>query len=316
MAGYAGLINGALKRRSFLGYMAAFFGATLASPFLPRWGRSETAPSSKVVVAGGEPAAAVQAVLDALGGIDAFVKTGDRVILKPNASFPNPPEWGSTTHPEVVVAVAKLCLEAGAKRVLVVDNTLRNPEVCFQRCGIQDALKGIPEVHLLAPKSETLYREVEVPQGLSLRRTQVYQEVLEAECLINLPTAKTHSASGVSMALKNLMGLIWDRRTFHRNLDLDQAIADLASILKPSLTVMDANYALLTAGPGGPGKVEQWNRVIGSTDPLAVDAYTVSLGAWYGRKVRPDQVKHLRAAHGLGLGAIDLKGMQIVERGA
>jgi uncharacterized protein (DUF362 family) len=303
------------SRRFFLTWGLAVLGSIWTWPFLPRWGRVRGSSTSKVVVAGGEPSSSVRAALDVLGGIDAFVKTGDRVLLKPNASFPNPPEWGCTTHPDVVVTMAKLSLEAGAKRVLVVDNTLRNPEICFQRSGIRDALDGIPGVHLIAPKQESLYEEVEVPGGKSLHRTGVYREVLEADCWINLPTAKTHSASGVSLSLKNLMGLVWDRRTFHRNLDLDQAIADLAIILKPAFTLMDANYALLTAGPGGPGKVEQWNKVVAGLDPLAVDAFTVSLGSWYGRKIRPDQVKHLRAAHGLGLGTIDLEGMQIVERG-
>jgi uncharacterized protein (DUF362 family) len=112
------------------------------------------------------------------------------------------------------------------------------------------------------------------------------------------------------------MGLVWDRKTFHRDLDLNQAIADLASVLRPAFTLMDANYALLTAGPGGPGKVEQWNKVIAGIDPLAVDAYTVSLGAWYEQRIRPDQVKHLRAANELGLGTIDLENIQVVERGA
>jgi uncharacterized protein (DUF362 family) len=273
-------------------------------------------PPSKLAVAGGEPAQAVSLALEALGGIDAFVKQGETVVLKPNVGFPNPPHWGSTTHPQVVVAVAGLCLEAGASKVLVVDHPLRKPELCFRRSGLQDALKGMKGVHLLAPKRKTLYEEVEVPQGRSLHRTRVMRALLDADRWINLPTAKSHSATGVSLGLKNLMGLVWDRATFHRDLDLDQAVADLATILKPSLTIMDAAYALVSAGPGGPGPVERWNRVIAGVDPVAVDAYTVGLGAWYGRRVRPDQVKHLRAARALGLGNTDMNALEIVERGA
>lgn len=302
-------------RRSFLYTLFGAFGSVASCPlFFPR--RVSALPSSKLVVAGGQPGKAVSLALESLGGIDAFVKQGDRVVLKPNASFPNPPNWGSTTHPQVVTTVAKLCLEAGARNVLVVDNPLRKPDLCFRRNGLREALKGMSGVHLLAPGRQSLYGEVEVPEGRALRRTHVMRAVLDADRLINLPTAKSHSATGVSLSLKNLMGLVWDRGTFHRDMDLDQAVADLATVLKPALTIMDATYALVSAGPGGPGRVEQWNRVIASVDQLAVDAYTVNLGTWYGQRVRPDRVKHLRAARALGLGNIEMERMEIVERGA
>jgi uncharacterized protein (DUF362 family) len=254
--------------------------------------------------------------VEAMGGIGAFVRPGDRVVLKPNASFSSPPAWGCNTSPQVVATVARLCMEAGAKRVLVVDNTLGNPEICFSRSGIKEAVEGVPGVQMLAPKARELYREVELPRGKALKRTQVMRELLEADRWISLPTAKSHSATGVSLGLKGLMGLIWDRGTFHRDLDLDQAVADLATVLRPSLTIMDATRALLTAGPGGPGKVEEWHKVIAGVDPLAVDAYTVTLGSWYGQRVRPDQVKHLRDARAHGLGSLEVERMEILERGA
>jgi|YNPNPStandDraft_1061719.scaffolds.fasta_scaffold01587_4 uncharacterized protein (DUF362 family) len=307
--------KGRRDRRGFLGTMVRAAGALAAGLLLP--GRSASdPPPSRLVVAKGKAADAVRVAVDAMGGIGSFIRPGDRVLLKPNASFPNPPAWGCNTSPEVVAAVARLCLEAGAKRVLVVDNTLGNPELCFSRSGLKAALEGIPNVHLLAPKDRDLYREVEVPEGRALKRTHVMREVLEADRWINLPTAKSHSATGVSLGLKGLMGLVWDRGTFHRDMDLDQAIADLAAVLRPALTVMDATRALLTAGPGGPGQVERWDSIVAGVDPVAVDAYTVTLGTWYGRKVRPDQVKHLRAARELGLGNIDLGRMEIVEKEA
>ncbi len=302
-------------RRGFLGKVARATAAFAAGHFFP-WGVGAQPPPPRVVVARGKATEAVRLAIEALGGMGSFVKPGDRVLLKPNASFPNPPGWGCNTSPEVVAVVARLCLEAGAKRVLVVDNTLGNPELCLSRSGIKGALEGIPGVHLLAPKDRDLYKEVEIPKGRALRRTQVMREVLEADRWISLPTAKSHSATGVSLGLKGLMGLVWDRGVFHRDLDLDQAIADLATILRPTLTVMDATRGLLTAGPGGPGQVERWDKVVAGLDPLAVDAYTVTLGTWYGQKVRPDQVKHLRAARDLGLGIIDPARMEIVEKGA
>lgn len=211
-----------LGRREFLGMATgAAAGAAVGSLISSR--KLFGAPSSTIAVARGEAAAAVVMALEALGGIGAFVKPSDRVIIKPNASFPNPPSWGCNTSPEVVATVARLCVEAGVRRVLVVDNTLGNPNLCFSRSGIKEAVSRIPNVKLLAPKQEALYREVEIPRGVALRRTKVYREVLEAERLISLPTAKSHSATGVSLELKGLMGLIWARDTLHRDMDLHQA---------------------------------------------------------------------------------------------
>lgn len=302
-------------RRGFMGALASVAGlAALAAWFPPKLASGNVA--SRLVVAKGETAAAVRLALEALGGIETFVKPGDRVILKPNASFPNPPSWGCNTSPDVVATVARLCLEAGARWVLVVDNTLGNPDLCFSRSGIKEALSSFPQVRLVAPKQEEMYKEVHIPRGVALRRTKVFREVLVAERLISLPTAKSHSATGVSLGLKGLMGLVWDRNTFHRDMDLDQAIADLATVIRPSLTILDATRGLLTAGPGGPGRVEQWHTVVAGLDPLAVDAYGVTLGAWYGQRVRPNQVKHLLAAKAHGLGTLELDRMEIVERGA
>lgn len=269
-----------------------------------------------MAVAKGEAASATRVALEALGGMDAFVKKGQVVVLKPNVSFPNPPSWGCNTSPEVVATVARLCLEAGARRVVVVDNTLGNPELCFSRSGLKDALSPMPQVRFFAPKQESMYKEVQVTKGVALRNTKIVREVMEAEVLINLPTAKSHSATGVSLGIKGLMGLVWDRNTFHRDMDLDQAIADLATVLRPTLTILDATRGLLTAGPGGPGKVEQWNTIVAGTDPVAVDAYGVTLGHWYGQKIRPEQVKHLLAAKAHGLGSLELERVEVLERGA
>jgi len=309
-----GLCEGC-NRRGFLAQMGALAGLSALAPWIPL--RSTRAGgSSRLAVAKGEAASATRLALEALGGIDSFVKTGHVVVLKPNASFPNPPSWGCNTSPEVVATVAKLCLEAGARRVVVVDNTLGNPELCFSRSGLKDALSSMPQVRFLAPKQESMYKEIQVTKGVALKSTKIVREVMEADLLINLPTAKSHSATGVSLGIKGLMGLVWDRNTFHRDMDLDQAIADLATVLRPQLTILDATRGLLTAGPGGPGKVEQWNTVVAGTDPVAVDAYGVSLGQWYGQKVRPDQVKHLLAAKAHGLGALELEQVEILERGA
>jgi len=294
--------------------LSALLSAAGAFLFPLRGAVASASTASRVVVVEGRPDSAVREAVSALGGMGRFVRKGHRVVLKPNVSFPNPPQWGSTTHPLAVRAAAELCLEAGAREVLVVDHPLRDPTLCFERSGLARALKGLTRVHLWAPVRSSHYLEVQVPSGRSLRTTQLAKVVLRADCIINLPTAKSHSATGVSLGLKNLMGLVWDRAVFHRDLDLHQAIADLATVLRPRLTILDATYALVTAGPGGPGRVEHWGRVVAGEDPVAVDAVAVGLGPWYGRMIRPGQVRHLRAAADAGLGHLQQQRITVVER--
>ncbi len=186
-----------------------------------------------LVVTSGDAATATRKALEALGGISRFVKKGQQVVLKPNISFARPPEAGCNTHPLVVATVAQACMDAGAERVLVLDHTLQRAELCLQRSGIPEACKHISGVHVLALQEKKFFREIPIPQGKVLERVEVMKEVLEAQVLINLPTAKSHSATGVSLGMKGLMGLIWDRESFHSQYNLNQAVPDLATVIKP-----------------------------------------------------------------------------------
>jgi uncharacterized protein (DUF362 family) len=136
--------------------------------------------------------------------------------------------------------------------------------------------------------------------------------VLEADKFINLPTAKSHSATGVSLGMKGLMGLIWDRGALHQ-MNLHQAIADLATVIRPDLTIIDATRAMTSGGPGGPGKTVQLDTVIAGTDPVAVDSYAVGITQWYNKSFSGKSVKYIVAASELGLGEIDTAKMQIKE---
>ena len=239
-----------ISRRQFLKTSAAGIAFALA-------GHSAIGMSKEdqdLVVISGDPAGATQKALEALGGISRFVRKGQRVVLKPNMSFSNPPDLGSTTHPLVVVTLARACMEAGAKEVLVLDHTLRRAELCLERTGIRDACKPIKGVHVLALQERKFFREVKVPQGKVVDRIEVMKEVLESDVLINVPVAKSHSATGVSLGLKGLMGLIWDRESFHSQYNMNQALADLATVIKPQLTVLDATRALASGGPEDPAR--------------------------------------------------------------
>jgi uncharacterized protein (DUF362 family) len=301
-----------ITRRDFLKTASAGLAIGLAARPDWLWAKEDY----DLAVISGDPAAATRKALEALGGISRFVKKGQRVVLKPNMSFANPPDRASTTHPAVVVTVARACLEAGAQRVMVLDYPLRKGELCLERSGMLDAFQSLKGVHVLALEERKFYREIKVPQGKIFDRVEIMREVLESDVLINIPQAKSHSATGISLGLKGLMGVIWDRYSFHSKYDIDQAIADLATVIKPQLTILDATRALVSGGPGGPGEVVKPNLIIAGTDPVAVDSYAVTVAPWYGQNFKGRQVKHLLAAHQRGLGKIDPEQFKILKEKA
>ena len=269
-----------------------------------------------LAVISGEPVAATRKALEALGGISRFVKKGQQVVLKPNISFARTPDFSTTTHPLVVATVAQACIEAGAHQVLVLDHTLHRAELCLERTGIREACKNISGVHVLALQDRKFYREIKIPQGKVLERVEVIKDVLDSPVLINIPVAKSHSATGVSMGMKGLMGLIWDRESFHSQYNMNQAIADLGTVIKPQLTILDATRALTSGGPGGPGEVKKPNLIIAGVDPIAVDSYGVSVVPWYGQNFKSRQVEHLLISHQRGLGKIDIEQLKIFKEKA
>jgi len=301
-----------MSRRKFLKTAAA--GAVLGLFGRPSF--PAAAEEYDLAVISGEPAAATKKALEALGGISRFVKKGQRVVLKPNMSFARTPDFSATTHPLVVVAVAQACIEAGARQVLILDHTLQRAELCLERSGIRDACKSLSGAHVLALQERKFFREVKVPQGKVLERVEVMKEVLENEVLINIPVAKSHSATGVSLGLKGLMGMIWDRESFHSQYNINQAIADLATVIKPRLTILDATRALSSGGPGGPGEVKKPNLIIAGFDPVAVDSYGVGVVPWYGQNFKGRQVEHLLFAYQRGLGKIDVDQLKIFKEKA
>jgi uncharacterized protein (DUF362 family) len=216
----------------------------------------------------------------------------------------------------VVTAVAQACLEAGAQQVLVLDHTLQRAELCLERSGIREACKDMNRVHVLALQEKKFFREMKIPQGKVLERVEIMKEVLDGSVLINLPVAKSHSATGVSLGIKGLMGLIWDRESFHTQYNINQALADLATVIKPQLTILDATRALASGGPGGPGEIKKTNLIIAGIDPVAVDSYGVSIVPWYGQNFKGRQVEHLLAVHQRGLGKIDIDQVKIFKEKA
>ena len=176
---------------------------------------------------------------------------------------------------------------------------------------IPEYCKSVPNTSANNLQAKRFYREVKVDRGKEVKKMEVLAEVLEADVLIAAPVGKSHSASGVSLSMKGMMGLIYDRGSFHGRYHLHEAIVDMVTVLKPHLVVIDGTRILSTGGPGGPGKVIPLDLVIASTDMVAADAQMVALGTWYDKKFTPEQVRHIRIAAERGLGRIDLDRLKI-----
>jgi uncharacterized protein (DUF362 family) len=252
----------------------------------------------------------VERVLKPLGTINSFVKTGDQVVIKPNMSWDRNPSQGANTHPHVVKALVEMCLDAGAKQVRVFDRTCNEERRCYVNSGVQDALESIKDKRLkfFHPDSRK-YVPVDIKQGKAIKQLQIYRDALEADTYINLPIAKHHSLSRLTLGMKNSMGVLGGNRGQMHH-DLGQKLADLATVIRPKLTIIDATRILLRNGPqgGDPDDVRVMDTVIASADPVACDAYATTL---FG--LQPDEIESTVAAYKHGLGEMDLARMQIIK---
>lgn len=300
-----------ISRRSFIGGAVAMGVAAAVGPSL----MAQTSGGSKsdVFVGKGKAADVMPKIFDKLGGLSKFIKKGSRVMIKPNMSFANPPEWATGTSPDAVYTAAKLCLEAGAARVIICDNTLHDPVQCKEKTGIAGAVKDLKGVVVYTPKQDSMFITKTDPKAKQLTTVDVVREVYQVDFILSLPTAKSHSAGGVSFNIKGLMGLIKDRGIFHRDYDMHVAIAEQLYYIKPHMCLVDASRALIDNGPAGPGKVVELNTFVGGLDPVAVDSYAVTLAPWYGKTFEGKQVKYLKEAAALGFGNVESSMINVVN---
>jgi len=311
-------MSSSLTRREFLNSALwgslAIAGAPVVVSAARRVRENKGQIPSRIVEVQGPPEKALHALIEELGGIDQFVRSGDTVLIKPNMSFPNTPDRATTTDPRLVKTMLTMCLNAGARRVIVADHPMRPTRICIERTGMQAACEGVKEVYLLGAESEGMYQTVALDNCKELHQVKVLKAFVDADVLINVPKMKSHGATTVSLGTKGNMGLIWDRSSFHVRLDLNQAIADLNTYIRADLTIIDATRVLTAGGPLGPGPVEDLNSLIGGTDPVAVDAYGAERVQWYGRSFSSTQIAHLVACHQRGIGEIDLDRVAIQRR--
>ena len=299
-----------MNRRDFMKMQAAALaGLAVGGPAVFRPGTLSAQTLPDVAVVKGSPAAATRRAVELVGGIGRFVRPGQKVVIKPNMSFARTPEMASNTHPEVVRELVILCKEARAGQIRVLDHSLQNPQKSLEQSGILAACDGVEKGICFHLMDDGFYQDTAIPGGAEMKANAVMRDVLEADVLIACPVAKSHGGAGVSLSLKGQMGLIYDRRSMHSKYSLDVSIADLNTIVKPHLAVIDASRVLTTGGPGGPGRVITPGEIIASADPVAADATAVAAYEWYGRKIEPRQVAHIAEAAKRGLGRMDIENM-------
>ncbi len=256
---------------------------------------------------GTDPKAMLSALLKPMGGIEAFVKKGSKVVIKPNCGWSRTPLQAANTNPQVVAAMIEICRTAGAAEVLVIEHTCDTPsQLVFAVSGMKAAVDAAGG-KLVSAHQRNLYQPITIPNAVKMPEAEVLTAITQADCFINMPVAKHHGATKLSLGLKNLMGAVWDRQWWHVK-GLSECIADFASVVIPDLTIIDATRILLDNGPKGPGTTRQENKILASTDPVAVDAVAAGL---FGLK--PSDLEFLKMASSKGLGEMDLKAIKLTR---
>lgn len=264
-----------------------------------------------VAVMGGEPEAMLDKALEELGGIGKFIKKGQKVVIKPNIGWDRKPELAANTNPGLLKALIKKCLDAGAEKVTVFDQTCDNWQRCYENSGIAAAAKEAGAI-VMPANEEKYFREVSIPNGVILKKAKIHESLIEADAWINIPILKNHGGAKFSCAMKNYMGIVWDRRFFHSN-DLQQCIADICTWeKKPVLHIVDAYRIMHQNGPQGKSAadVATIKSLLVSPNIVAVD--TAALGMFNQvKKLDIAAVTHLSKGEALNLGSTDLKKINI-----
>jgi uncharacterized protein (DUF362 family) len=243
---------------------------------------------------------ALHAALAAIGGIERFVKKGEKVLLKPNVAFDRVPEHGVNTNPVLVGEMTRLCREAGAAEVIVTDYGTHSARRTFTRSGVMAAVERNGGRMLILSDGDFLMTDL---GGRFIADWPVLKYIFEIDRLINMPIAKHHGMVYGSASMKNFYGIIaGNRSSLHRQ--IDQSIVDLAAFFRPSLTVVDVTRVLVRNGPQGGSfdDVDVFDSVICATDQVAADARACEFLGLTGK-----DVPHIVLAHEQGLGEIDYR---------
>jgi uncharacterized protein (DUF362 family) len=264
-----------------------------------------------VAVMGGEPEVMYAKAIKAMGGISAFVKKGQKVVVKPNIGWDKKPEMAANTNPKLVAAIVKDCLAAGASEVVVFDHTCDEWQSCYKNSGIEDAAKAAGAKIAFA-HDEKYYRDVQIPKGVRLKNAKIHESILDCDVWINVPVLKNHGGAKMTIAMKNFMGIVWDRRFWHAN-DLQQCIADCTTIAKmPVLNIVDAYRVMTQNGPKGKSDedVQMGKALFMSSDIVAVDTASVRFFNQF-REMKLEDVGHIGQADKMKVGTSDIDKLTI-----
>lgn len=300
-----------MKRREFVGKSAALGLAGALTPMIGGFdvlaGRpAATGPTDMAAVRGGDPVTMFNKAIEALGGMGRFVKAGQKVLVKPNIGWDTSPERAANTNPELVGRIVKAAYEAGASEVFVFDHTCDQWDRCYSNSKIEEAVKANGGT-IVPGNNERNYREVSIPNGKVLKKAKVHELLLSTDVFINVPVLKHHGSTTVTLSMKNLMGVVWDRRFYHGN-DLSQCIADFLHFRKPDLNIIDGYRMMTRNGPRGVSDADlvDLKVLIAGTDIVAVDAAaTLMFGA------KPADIAHIRIAEAMGFGTTQLDKLNI-----
>ena len=257
-----------------------------------------------VVARGPSPSKITRAAVEGFGGMRKFVSRGDVVVVKPNIGWDRTPEYAANTNPEIVSTIVQLCYEAGAKTVKVFDRPVVDARRCYKQSGIADAVTSAGGV--LSYVDDRKFKDMKL-SGHALKSWPIYTEVIEADKVINIPIAKVHSLSTLSLGMKNWMGVMGGSRGRIQQ-RINESLVDVALLIKPSLIVLDAVRILTANGPQGGdlSDVKRLNTVVIGMDQVAVDAFGATLFGLKGA-----DIGYINAGHKAGLGQMNLNLLKI-----
>lgn len=293
-----------IKKSSIASFAA--YGSLSITAITDIFGNITNPPYDLVAIKGGEPQKMFDSAILSLGGMTKFVKKNQTVVIKPNIGWDTPPERAANTNPKLISQIVKHCLDAGAKEVYVFDHTCDNWKNCYRSSGIEEYANNAG-AKVVPGNNESYYHQVQVPHGKKIKEVSVHELILESDVFINVPVLKIHDGTGLTISMKNLMGVVWDRKYWHRN-DLHQCIADFASFRKPDLNIVDAYNVMKKNGPRGVSEsdiVTLKSQII-STDIVAADSAAAKL---FGKE--PSSIKYISYANEMNLGTMDLSKLNI-----
>ncbi len=272
---------------------------------------SVTASNDLVAVMGGEPREMYRRGIEAMGGISRFIKKGQKIVIKPNIGWDKRPEFAANTNPDLIAEIVKDCFSAGASEVIVFDHTCDEWQSCYRNSGIENAAKA-EGAKMAFAHDEKYYRRVALPSGVRLKEVLIHEAILDCDAWINVPVLKNHGGARMTIAMKNYMGIVWDRRYWHAN-DLQQCIADCTTYTKmPVLNIVDAYRIMTQNGPKGKSieDVQNPKALFLSSDIVAVDTAAVRFFNQF-RQMTLEEVSHIGIAEKMKIGTTDIDKLKV-----